>query len=107
MFNFTYEETLKRIMDKSPWNVIGHLLSLQWWIPWSSIFEVSCDLVPFWIQAHGVPLEALNTRVASRIGGRLGAFMEVEEPIADTMILRSFLRMRVLLDIKQPLTTGF
>ena len=33
--------------------------------------------------------------------------MEVEEPVVEGRILRSFLRMRVLLDIRQQLTTGF
>ena len=56
IFNFTDEETPKKIMEESPWNVMGHLLSLQWWCPWSSITEVSYDLVAFWIQAHGIPL---------------------------------------------------
>ena len=33
--------------------------------------------------------------------------MEVEEPVVEGRRLRSFLRMRVTIDIRQPLTTGF
>ena len=68
MFNFTKDATPKRIMEESPWNVMGHLLSLQWWSPWCSITEVSYDMVEFWVQAHGMPLEALSSWVATRIG---------------------------------------
>ena len=107
MFTFTEEDTPKRIMEESPWNVMGHLLSLQWWSPWCSITEVSYDLVDFWVQAHGVPLEALSSRAATRIGERIGGLMEVEDPVVDGRILRSFLRMRVTIDIRKPLTTGF
>ena len=47
MFNFIEDEPPKKIMDESPWNVMGHLLSLQWWSPLCSINEVSYDLVDF------------------------------------------------------------
>ena len=107
MFNFTEDDTPRKIMEESPWNVMGHLLSLQWWSPWCSINEVSYDLVNFWVQAHGVPLEALSSRAATRIRERLGGLMEVEDPIVEGRMLRSFLRMRVTIDIRQPLTTGF
>ena len=107
MFNFTEDKTPKKIMEDSPWNVMGQLLSLQWWCPWSSIAEVDYDMVPFWVQAHGIPLEALNSRTATKIGERLGVLMEVEDPMVDGRMLRSFLRMRVLINIKQALTTGF
>ena len=33
IFNFTDEETSKKIMEESPWNVMRYLLSLQWWSP--------------------------------------------------------------------------
>ena len=71
---------------------MGHLLSLQWWSPWCFITEVSCHLMAFWIQAHGIPLEAPSTRAATRIGERLGGLMEVEESIVEDNTLRSFLR---------------
>ena len=65
MFNFTEDDTPKKIMEESPWNVMRHLLSLQWWSPWCSVTEVSYDLVSFWVQAHGVPMEALSSKAAT------------------------------------------
>ena len=64
-------------------------------------------MVPFWVQAHGVPLEALNAKAATKIGVRIGGLMEVEDPSVDGQMLRSFLRMRIMIDIQKPLTTGF
>ena len=46
-------------------------------------------------------------KATTRIGERLGGQMEVEETIVKGRILRSFLRMRVMIDIRQPLTIGF
>ena len=60
MFNFSEEDTPKRIMEKGPWNVMGHLLSLQWWCPWYSISAMTFNLINFWVQVHGIPLEALS-----------------------------------------------
>ena len=62
--------------------------------------------MPFWVQAHGVPLKVLNGRAGTRIGGRLGGLMEVEELVIEVKIVRSFLQMRVCFGHKQPLTMG-
>ena len=62
---------------------MGHLLSLQWWCPWTSIYEATYNLIPFWIQVHGIPLEALNTRVAEKIGQRLRGVMKIEDPMRE------------------------
>ena len=107
IFKFIDEATPKRIMEDSPWNVIGHLLNLQWWHPWCSISEVEYNVVPFWVQAHGIPLEALNVKAATKIGSRLRILLEVEDPVVDGKILRSFVCMRILVNIAEPLTTGF
>ena len=80
-------------MEEGPRNIIGHLLSLQWWCPWSSIIEVTFDLVPFWVQVHGIPLEAPSTKSTEKIGSRLGVVFEVEDPFSEGQLLRSFLRI--------------
>ena len=107
MFNFLDDELPKRIIEDSPWYVMGHLLSLQWWCPWTSISEVSYNLVPFWVQIHGIPLEALTVKATKKIGQRLGGLMDAEEPMHEGKLLRSCLRMRITIDITQPLTIGF
>ena len=94
-------------MVEGPWNVMGHLLSLQWWCPSSFISEVTFNLVPFWVQVHGIPLKALSIKMTTNIGRRLGGVMEVEDPFPQGQMLRSFLRIRVMIDINLPFITGF
>ena len=86
---------------------MGYLLSLQWWYPWCSINEVSYDFIPFWVQAHEVPLEALNAKAATKVGGKIGGLIEVEEPVKGGQFLRSFLHMRILTNVREPLVTRF
>ena len=31
VFHFQDEETLRRIMEKAPWHVMGYLVCLKWW----------------------------------------------------------------------------
>ena len=65
------------------------------------------NMVSFWVQLHGIPLEALTRKNAEKIGGRLGFVEDVEDPFVDGQIFRSFLKVRVLFDINQAFTTGF
>ncbi|KAJ1422183.1 hypothetical protein SESBI_13183 [Sesbania bispinosa] len=50
----------KKALDEGPWFVMGHLLSLQHWIPEAYVFEVNYDCAEFWIQLHNLPLEFMS-----------------------------------------------
>ncbi|RYR78949.1 hypothetical protein Ahy_A01g003810 [Arachis hypogaea] len=61
----------------------------------------------FWIQVHGLPIEKLNAETAKCIGNMIGIVGEVENPIKEGTLQRNFLRIRVAINITQPLQTGF
>ena len=83
------------------------MLSLERWNPKAFIYEVSFDHIAFWIQIHGLPLDNLNTKNAVKIGSRIGEVLEVEDPMVEGNLLRNFLRVRVVVNINNPLPTGF
>lgn len=85
---------------------MGHLLSLQYWIPEVAVYEIEFSVVPFWVQLHGLPLGTMTTKNAVKLMEQLGEIVEVENPLIDGQLLRSFMRVRVQLDITQPLVTG-
>ncbi|KAJ1407196.1 Endonuclease/exonuclease/phosphatase superfamily [Sesbania bispinosa] len=107
IFYFLDKKKARSIMKKGPWNVMGHLVSLQYWIPEVSVYEINYDLVSFWVQMHGIPLEFMTTSNVSRIAGMIGEVKEVEDPKVEGVLLRSFMRVRVTVNVKKPLVTGF
>lgn len=107
IFNFPDAETPCRILVNAPWNILGQVLILKQWCPQVAIQEVEYSYTPYWIQIHGMPLELFSKENAGRAGSRIGKVLEVEDPFQGTSIIRSFLRVRVLLNIKNPLIAGF
>lgn len=54
-----------------------------------------------------MPLEFFSKQNASHVGSKLGEVIEAEDPFDGTTINRGFLRVRVSVNIKNPLVTGF
>ncbi|KAL4381873.1 hypothetical protein AHAS_Ahas04G0177000 [Arachis hypogaea] len=71
------------------------------------IHNVRHDFMEFWVQIHGVPLEHMNRETARMIGEKMGTVVEVENSIKNNILLQTFLRVRVALEIAKPLHTGF
>lgn len=97
MLTFTFSEMKEalEVIRKGPWYVMNNLVSLQFWIPDASAFELDFSLISFWIQVHGLPLGALNTMVVSKIMATFGTVKEVEDPRVEGNLLRTFMRARV------------
>lgn len=85
---------------------MNRLMCAQVWIPEISPLEVYFDANPFWIQVHNLPMEYMNSSNATTILSKIGRVMEVEEPIINGRIIRTFIRARVELDITKPLPSG-
>ncbi|KAF7824555.1 reverse transcriptase [Senna tora] len=107
LFNFSEADTPNRIMEDAPWSVLGYLVSLQRWVPEVAIHEVDYDLIPFWVQIHGAPLNGISENNARRIAERMGEVLTVENPFMENKIVRGFMRARVMVDITKPFATGF
>ncbi|KAJ1433128.1 hypothetical protein SESBI_06350 [Sesbania bispinosa] len=107
LFNFKTAKDARRALDGGPWYVMGCLLSLQCWIPEASVHEVNFDFVGFWVQFHGLPLEFMTTSNAVKVAKLLGDIVAIESPFVENHLLRSFLRVRVRINIKKPMVTGF
>lgn len=108
MFMFTFENSngARDILKKSPWFFINHLLSLQYWIPEATMYEIEFSMVPFWVQIHGLPLGTMTTTNAAKILNNMGRVLEVENPMVEGKLLRSFIRAQVEVDVSKPFITG-
>ncbi|KAJ1415409.1 Zinc finger, CCHC-type [Sesbania bispinosa] len=106
LFTFTETRMVKDILQKGPWYVMGHIVSLQCWVPEVSLYEIDFGRTSFWVQLHGLPLDAFNTTNAAKIMSKFGEVMEVENPLVEGKLLKTFIRVRVLIDIKKAIATG-
>lgn len=67
MFIFKYTRQAHDILKKGPWYVMNHIISLQYWIPEASVYEVDFSRVSFWIQMQGMLLGSLTTNNVVKI----------------------------------------
>lgn len=79
MFTFVDARTCKRIYDKQPWNFRGSLILLDRLCGDECPTEVALHSVPFWVQAHGLQIRAMNKTVREELGALLGTVLEVRE----------------------------
>ncbi|KAJ1394662.1 Zinc knuckle CX2CX4HX4C [Sesbania bispinosa] len=107
LFTISAVSSVKKILEGGPWFIMGHLLSLQNWVPEASVFEINYDFVKFWVQLHGMPLEFMNIKNARKIAEKIGAVQSIEDPFVEGQLLRPFFRVKVEVNVKKPLLTGF
>lgn len=85
---------------------MNHLLCLESWLPQISYHQIKSNSSPFWIQVHNLPLEHMNVFNAWKLLQKIGEVLEIENPIVDGNLLRTFIRGRVKLDLDKPLPIG-
>lgn len=72
---FHDEDELSRVINNSPWSFRGALIVLQRWPNDKAYDEVDFNQTNFWIQAHNLPLDRMNTQNAETIGKLAGRFL--------------------------------
>ncbi|KAI9084477.1 hypothetical protein K1719_033465 [Acacia pycnantha] len=107
MFWFSDEVEYNRILRGRPWSINGLLLNLMERSRFKQCEEFDFSHCPTWIQIHNVPMEAMYLENAIRIGNNVGKVVLAEEPRHNGRFLRTFLRVRVVLDLRKPLASGF
>ncbi|KAI9075907.1 hypothetical protein K1719_042108 [Acacia pycnantha] len=107
MFNFVKEEEFNRVLRGRPWSINEFLLNLMERSKYKTCEEFDFSHGPVWIQMHNVPMEALCLANAVTIGNHVGKVMMAEDPIYNGKFVRGFMRARVLIDLRKPLSHGF
>ncbi|KAK4267190.1 hypothetical protein QN277_024005 [Acacia crassicarpa] len=107
LFRFHKHEDYARVLRGRPWSIQGFLLNLQLWDDLLVLKDVQFKYEPFWIQFHGLPLAVFEDHNARKLGDAVGKAVMYEKPKVDGKITRSFIRVRTLLCVDRPLTTGF
>lgn len=107
LFRFENEEDRRNIVREGPWSVMNNLLVLIPLVDGMVVSELKFNICPFWIQIHGLPVEKLSRANAEIIGKRMGNLLALEATPDGFCLTRGFLRVRVEINIDQPLPRGF
>ncbi|XP_028782868.1 uncharacterized protein LOC114738970 [Neltuma alba] len=106
IFEFRRAEDRMRILKGRPWSIQGQLLNIQIWKDFMTFSEVDFHSCPFWIQFHDLPEEAMDIENVRILGSMVGNVVMIEDPRRGNLLTRSFLRARVVVDLRKPLITG-
>ena len=105
--SFVDKQSMKMALEGGPWSVMGSCLNLKKWEIDQAIHDISFSKVIFWIQIHKLPFELMTLQNVRKIGQVLGELIKAEDPVRKKGVGRSFLRVRVEVDVEKPLVAGF
>ncbi|KAK9270781.1 hypothetical protein L1049_026365 [Liquidambar formosana] len=100
------EDKLK-ILSAGPWSIRGLLLVLKEWSSGLVLEEIDFQSYPFWVQVHGLPPDFKSTDNANKIGPKIGALLDVDVPRSGQLVWNKFIRVKVDVDVRNRLKTGF
>ncbi|PRQ37386.1 putative transcription factor interactor and regulator CCHC(Zn) family [Rosa chinensis] len=98
-------ETGQLILDRGPWSVMGHTISINTWPLEARLEDVPVHSLAIWIQTHGLPRGQMTRSNANLLGAVAGSVMAIEDPDSINGS-RGFLRVRVNINTLLPLTPG-
>lgn len=108
VFLFTFRQATgwRRALEEGPWWFDKELLVMEEFDPEKTVDEYEFNLIPMWIRVFGLPLRYMNRATGERIGAGFHEFIDVDVG-HDGKAVGKYLRVKVKLDIKEPLMRGF
>ncbi|KAF7145512.1 hypothetical protein RHSIM_Rhsim04G0053400 [Rhododendron simsii] len=107
LFRFQEDEDRTTVLKDGPWSVMSSLLILTPLVEGMVVSDLHFSHCPFWVQVHGLPVEKMSRANAEIIGRRFGKLLALETSPDNMLLARSFLRVRVDINLAQPLPKGF
>ncbi|KAF7146847.1 hypothetical protein RHSIM_Rhsim03G0009600 [Rhododendron simsii] len=107
LFRFEEEEDRRFVLQEGPWSVMNNLLVLTPLKDGTVVEQMDFSKCHFWVQIHGLPIEKMSRTNAEIIGRRFGRLLAIETSPDNILLARSFLRVKVEINIDQPLPKGF
>uniref|UniRef100_A0A803PI83 DUF4283 domain-containing protein n=1 Tax=Cannabis sativa TaxID=3483 RepID=A0A803PI83_CANSA len=94
-----------RLFEGEPWHYNNFLIILHSPTVLHNVSKEDLNTVQFWVQCHRLPFLSKSHALACKIGEWIGEYIDVyEDSLHESW--GSFLRVRVRLDIQQPLMRG-
>nr|POF16651.1 hypothetical protein CFP56_69302 [Quercus suber] len=106
LFKFHHEADAQKTLLKRPWSIRGGHLILKEWDPSLTWKEVDFSKSVVWVQVHGLPSLWLSEMNLRTIGAMAGEVLELDLSGEGGAQWRRFTRIKVNIDIEQPLLPG-
>ena len=94
-------------MEDAPWHLMGKLFIVKEWDQSQSVDEIDLDTKAFWIQVHNLSQDFMSLENIPLISKHLGKLLSFEKAIVNGVLIRPFLRLRILVSLGVPLKLGF
>ena len=104
LFSFDSSEDVDRILSGEPWSFDKSLVVLQRYNKLTPLKDLDFDKVSFWVQVHNIPIGYRSKSVAEEICESIGVVDRSTE--ASECEGGNYVRVRVTLDVYQPLCRG-
>ncbi|XP_074339573.1 uncharacterized protein LOC141677486 isoform X2 [Apium graveolens] len=102
LFQFYHMDDLEWVLNGGPWTFDGGMLVLSKIGNGEDPLGVPLVNLQFWIQLVGVPSGLIMEAAGKQLGDFFGSFIAYD-PINNTSIWRDFMRIKISIDVRQPL----
>ncbi|MDV3166689.1 MAG: DUF4283 domain-containing protein, partial ['Waltheria sp.' little leaf phytoplasma] len=108
-FWFIFKSALekRKVLAQGPWSIMGHHLVLKDWPPDKSFDEIDFSTTEFWVQVHNLPPNKKSEENLFRIGSLFKGTVSLDFKESSEASWNVFERVKVVLDVEQPLKSGF
>ena len=104
LFIFDNKSEMERVLQNEPWSYDKHLIVFQRYNRDTILDDYKLNEMALWVQVHNIPLGYMDGEIAEEICSNVGK-------VVQTKGIREsggngFIRVRVIVDISQPLCRG-
>jgi 14-3-3 protein epsilon len=102
LFQFAHALDMEAVLQGGPWMFDNHMLILDRVQLGVQIENIPLHHVDFWVQVHNLPVGLMAEKVGKKLANYIGSFVEYDKN-NNTSIWRQYMRLRVRVDVHQPL----
>ncbi|CAA7025875.1 unnamed protein product [Microthlaspi erraticum] len=99
-FVFPSEHLMQSVLNRGPWAYGERMLVLQRWKP--DLDDSDLNIILFWVQIRGIPIQFLTRNVIYHIGDFLG-YVDTINIIPEASAAVQFVRAKILWKVTNPL----
>ncbi|XP_058776541.1 uncharacterized protein LOC131650847 [Vicia villosa] len=104
LFRFASKRDLEGVLRNGPWSFDRNILVLARVSGDEQPSDLNMHFGTFWVRVYELPLKLRSETMAKKLGGILGEFEEMD--LKEAHRNGRFLRLKVKVDLKQPLKRG-